>query len=144
MSAPQPVSNWWYLLPIIFGIIGGIIAWFRFRKTDPNKARKFMITGLLLTLVFGVTGDYLLDPWLDELEQVNLWCAEQFDAAIADPVKYQDSTEMLDNYCFTNFEDWKYSSVSINDGTAEKVLNEKGTSISEVIQHNIKRESGLD
>ena len=143
MSAPQPVSNWWYLLPIIFGIIGGIIAWFRFRKTDPSKARKFMISGLLLTLVFGVTGDYLLDPWLDELEQVNLWCAEQFDELIAGNLS-PDSTEMLENYCFTNFEDWKYSSVSINDGTAEKVIEEKGFRLDEMVQHNIKRESGLD
>ena len=143
MSASQPISNWWYLLPIIFGIIGGIITWVRFRKTDPNKARKFMITGLLLTLAFGVAADYLLDPWLDELEQVNLWCAAQFDEVIAGTVS-QDSTKMLENYCFTNFEYWKYSSVSYNDGTAEKTLNEKGTSISEMVQHNIQREYGLD
>lgn len=144
MSAPQPVSNWWYLLPILLGIIGAIIAWFRIRKTDPRKARNMIIVGLGLTLVGGVTGDYLLDPWLDELEQVDLWCAEQFDAAIADPDRFQDSTVMLKNGCFTHFEDWRHSSVSINDGTAEKVLNEKGTSISEMVQHNIKRESGLD
>ena len=29
-------SNWWYILPILFGIIGGIIAYFAIRK-DRHK-----------------------------------------------------------------------------------------------------------
>jgi hypothetical protein len=144
MSATKPVSNWWYLLPILLGIIGAVVAWFRIRKADPRKARNMIIVGLGLTLIGGGSGDYLLDPWFDELEQIDLWCAEQFDLAIADPVKYQDSTVMLKNGCFTHFEAWKHSSVSYNDGTAEKILNEKGTSISEVVQLNVQREQGLD
>ncbi len=144
MSAHNPVSNWWYLLPILFSIVGGLVAWYRFRKTDPRKARNMIIVGLSLILIQGVTGDYLLNPWFNELEQVNLWCAEQFDAAIYDPVKYSDSTAMLENHCFTYFEDWKNHSSSINDGTAEELLDEKGTNISEMVQHNIKREMGLN
>ena len=41
-------SNWWYLLPIFLGIIGGIIAYFALRKDDPEKAKKCMYVGLVL------------------------------------------------------------------------------------------------
>ena len=143
MNATQPASNWWYLLPILLGILGAIIAWFRLRKTDPKKARNMIIVGFGLTLVGWVSGDYLLDPWFDELEQVNLWCAEEFDKAIAgeiDPGVYG----MIENECFLNFDDWRHSSISLNDGTAQKVLDEKGMSVSEMVQHNVKRELGLD
>ena len=44
-------SNWWYLLPIFFGIIGGIIAYFAIRKDDREKAKKCMYLGLILLAV---------------------------------------------------------------------------------------------
>ena len=44
-------SNWWYLLPIFFGIIGGIIAYFAIRKDDRKKAKKCIYLGLILLAV---------------------------------------------------------------------------------------------
>jgi len=44
-------SNWWYILPILFGIIGGIIAYFAIRKDDRQKAKKCMYLGLILLAV---------------------------------------------------------------------------------------------
>ena len=44
-------SNWWYLLPIFFGVIGGIIAYFVLRRDDREKARKCMYLGLILLAV---------------------------------------------------------------------------------------------
>ena len=44
-------SNWWYILPILFGIIGGIIAYFAIRKDDREKAKKCMYLGLILLAV---------------------------------------------------------------------------------------------
>jgi cytochrome bd-type quinol oxidase subunit 1 len=48
------------LLPIFFGMIGGIIAYFILRKDDPRKARNclyvgivFMIMGIILNIVLG-------------------------------------------------------------------------------------------
>ena len=41
-------SNWWYILPILFGIIGGIIAYFAIRKDDRQKAKKCLYIGLVL------------------------------------------------------------------------------------------------
>ena len=143
MSATKPASNWWYLLPILLGIIGAIIAWFRLRKTDPKKARNMIIVGFGLTLVDWIAFDYYTNPWFDELDQVNHWCAEEFDRAIAGEID-RAGYKMIENECFLNFDDWKEYSVSLNDGTAEKVIEESGMSISEMVQHNIQRELGLD
>ena len=44
-------SSWWYILPILFGIIGGIIAYFAIRKDDREKAKKCMYLGLILLAV---------------------------------------------------------------------------------------------
>jgi len=41
-------SNWWYLLPIFLGIIGGIIAYFALRNDDREKAKKCLYLGLIL------------------------------------------------------------------------------------------------
>ena len=76
-------------------------------------------------------------------DEVNLWCAEEFDRAIAGSID-PNGNEMIENYCFTNFEDWKHFSISLNDRTAEIFLNEKGISVESMVQHNILRESDLD
>jgi uncharacterized membrane protein len=44
-------SNWWYLLPIFFGIIGGVIAYFVLRNDDREKAKKCLYLGLILLAV---------------------------------------------------------------------------------------------
>ena len=52
MSWPERErSNWWYLLPIFLGIIGGIIAYFAIRYDDHVKAKKFLYLGLIMTTV---------------------------------------------------------------------------------------------
>ena len=49
MNWPErPRSNWWYLLPIFLGIIGGVIAYFALRKDDRQKAKKCLYLGLIL------------------------------------------------------------------------------------------------
>tara|TARA_B100000929_G_scaffold100536_1_gene79246 strand:+ start:8235 stop:8459 length:225 start_codon:yes stop_codon:yes gene_type:complete len=44
-------SNWWYLVPILFGIIGGIIGYFALRRDEPQKAKKCLYLGLIFTLI---------------------------------------------------------------------------------------------
>ncbi|AFS82685.1 hypothetical protein [Candidatus Nitrosopumilus sediminis] len=61
MSYPEKIrSNVWFLLPIFFGVIGGIIAFFILRKDDPRKAKNclylgiaFMVFGIILNLFIG-------------------------------------------------------------------------------------------
>ena len=31
-------SNWWYIVPVLFGMIGGIIGYFALRRDAPQKA----------------------------------------------------------------------------------------------------------
>ena len=51
MHPEKPRSNWWYLLPIFLGIIGGIIAYFAIRKDDLPKAKKCIYLSLILFAV---------------------------------------------------------------------------------------------
>jgi len=44
-------SRLWYLVPIFFGLIGGIIAYFAIRRDDPQKARKCLWVGIILTAI---------------------------------------------------------------------------------------------
>jgi len=75
MSYPEKSrSNAWFLLPIFFGMIGGIIAFFILRRDDPRKARNclyvgivFMIIGIILNIMIAATV-----PGLDSGFNVNV------------------------------------------------------------------------
>ena len=45
------VSAAWWLLPIFFSVIGGIIAWVCVKDTDPRMAKNCLILGIILTVV---------------------------------------------------------------------------------------------
>ena len=52
MSHPEkPRSNAWFLLPILFGVIGGIIAFFILRHDDPRKAKNCLYLGLAFMVI---------------------------------------------------------------------------------------------
>ena len=75
MSYPEKSrSNAWFLLPIFFGMIGGIIAFFILRQDDPRKARNclylgivFMMIGIILNILIAATV-----PGLDSGFNVNI------------------------------------------------------------------------
>jgi len=50
-NAAQHVSGAWYLVPLFFGILGGIIAWAVNKDKDAKRARNLLIFGLLWTFV---------------------------------------------------------------------------------------------
>lgn len=43
-------SRWWYILPIIFKVIGGVISYFAIRHDDPKKAKNCLYLGIIVTL----------------------------------------------------------------------------------------------
>jgi hypothetical protein len=49
-------SSWWYLLPILFGIIGGVIAYFVIKQDDPIKAKNCLKLGLVLLIIDIILG----------------------------------------------------------------------------------------
>ena len=44
-------SSMWYLLPILVGMIGGIIAYLAIIKDDPRKAKNCIYIGLVMELI---------------------------------------------------------------------------------------------
>ena len=45
-------SSWWFLLPIIFGVIGGVIAYFVIKEDDPKRARSCLYLGIILAAIW--------------------------------------------------------------------------------------------
>lgn len=52
LEGNEEVSNWWYLLPLLFGVIGGLVAFALTLDQDEEKAKNFVKLGLLLTIAF--------------------------------------------------------------------------------------------
>ena len=44
-------SSFWFLLPIVFNVIGGIIAFFVIKEDDPGKARNCLYLGIILAAI---------------------------------------------------------------------------------------------
>ena len=68
MYPERPRSNWWYLLPIFFSLIGGIIAYFAIRHDDQRKAKKCLYLGIILTMIsiiinIGLVSVYESEIW---------------------------------------------------------------------------------
>lgn len=45
-AAPRRVHRAWWLLPILMGWLGGVIAWLANRDVDPRVARAMLFTGI--------------------------------------------------------------------------------------------------
>lgn len=54
-SAPpqktEKVSNLWFLVPLIFSIVGGIVGYVLIRKRDKNKANLLIAVGALVFII---------------------------------------------------------------------------------------------
>ena len=50
INQPRQSSAAWYLLPIFFSIIGGLISFFCLRRQDPSRARKTLVLGIVLSI----------------------------------------------------------------------------------------------
>jgi len=48
----EKVSNWWWLLPIFIGFVGGIISWALNKDANWRKARKMLVFGILFTAIW--------------------------------------------------------------------------------------------
>ncbi len=68
MSHVKKRSPLWYELPLLFAIVGGVIAYFIIRKDDPKRARNCIIIGIIFSvalpffiggqIVFGVENPF--------------------------------------------------------------------------------------
>jgi hypothetical protein len=46
----QPTHPAWWLLPILMGWMGGLLAWLLIRDHDPARARAMLVTGIVATV----------------------------------------------------------------------------------------------
>ncbi len=44
-------SSFWFLLPILFNVIGGVIAYFIIKEDDPKKAKNCLYLGIILAVI---------------------------------------------------------------------------------------------
>ena len=44
-------SSLWFLLPIVFNILGGLVAYFVIRDDDPRRARSCLLLGIALAAI---------------------------------------------------------------------------------------------
>ena len=44
-------SSLWFLLPIMFNIFGGVVAYFVIRDDDPKRARSCLLLGAILATI---------------------------------------------------------------------------------------------
>jgi hypothetical protein len=53
----QKRSAWWFLLPVIFGILGSAIAWAKLRESEDHELLKWiMIFGAVQTIALALGG----------------------------------------------------------------------------------------
>jgi hypothetical protein len=51
MSEPRTRSKAWYILPILMGIIGGIIAYFIVKRDDPKLGKNCLKVGIIVFVI---------------------------------------------------------------------------------------------
>ncbi len=49
--AGKPVSRWMYLLPLFFGLVGGLIGWVITKDENPRGARNVLLVGVVVTAI---------------------------------------------------------------------------------------------
>ena len=50
-SAGRPIPKWAYLLPMIFGLLGGFVGWLAFKDENPRGARNVFVVGVAVTVL---------------------------------------------------------------------------------------------
>ena len=68
MYPERPRSNWWFLLPIFLGLIGGVIAYFVLRHDDPRKAKNCLYLAIVLAII-GIAINVIFGAQLMELDR---------------------------------------------------------------------------
>jgi uncharacterized membrane protein YvbJ len=49
-------SGAWWILPIVFGLMGGLIAWIVVHDKDERKAKSMLVVGIVMTFVWALIG----------------------------------------------------------------------------------------
>ncbi len=47
---PDKADKWWYFVPVVFSILGGLIGYFVWRKANPKFAKRLLMVGLIFMI----------------------------------------------------------------------------------------------
>lgn len=109
----QNRSNFWYILPLIFAIFGGVIAYFVLRKSDPKKARYCLLIGIGM-VVLGIIINVTTPEYNPEIKEKRL--AEQ--QAIRD--EYEERTGKKIDLTSSGSFDWESEKLKIEQAKIEQ------------------------
>lgn len=107
-SNPQTYkrSSAWYLLPIIFGlaggifgIVGGLIAYFILKNSDPKKGKNCLIIGLIFTIIGIIFGVVAMDSLYSEIPSLENDWVEEYWAQYPDEDPCNDPTAKAFGLC---------------------------------------------
>jgi hypothetical protein len=62
VGAGRPSHPAWWLLPILMGWMGGLLAWLLIRDQDPMRARAMLVAGIVSTIAWIVVYSLLVVP----------------------------------------------------------------------------------
>lgn len=63
-------SRLWYLLPIFLSIVGGLVAYFLLRSSDPTVAKNALLIGIIITAIFGAIAGAVYLAYLNDMNLV--------------------------------------------------------------------------
>mgnify|MGYP006879239686 CR=1 FL=1 len=66
-------SNWWYLAPLLGGIIGGVCAYFALRKDDLPKAKKCLYVGIIMVVIGIILEGFFATVIFEQGYDINVW-----------------------------------------------------------------------
>lgn len=64
----QKPSRWWYLLPLFFGILGGLAGYFLVKDRDKKLAKRLIITGIII-MILHIVVSFLTYLWINRLQK---------------------------------------------------------------------------
>ena len=68
-SSASPIkSRWWYVFPILLGVIGGVVSWLALKSFDSKLAKNCLVLGIIL----GTVETLLLIGFLITSDSLNL------------------------------------------------------------------------
>lgn len=102
-------SKWWYLLPLFLGILGGIAAYLLLQDRDKYFAKKTLIFGIVMTIIFVVLPPVALYSIGVFTPPPTIGPSSPIDTSSSSGTTSSSSTNLVCFPCFHNFKFINYT-----------------------------------
>jgi len=134
-------SNFWYILPLVLGLLGGIIAYFVLRKSDSKKAKICLIIGIGISAVWtGAIASSSTSEINSKVPTVekNKETVENIEKPSKADYEILDSKRNIEINKEYQSDIWSYLSLFREDSSKEEILKDKISNLKKVIGGNIE------